>query len=195
MFLWQRKGISPGKYHKLYINSATSQIKRMIFQGKEGQSPEQPSLTSKLTLLWAVDWTRDLLRSLPTWIILCSCDFLKWKITSYRFAVTGGISQMQIALWSTVGRVPLTAETLGCLAIPRRMSSALPIFLLSCCCSHDPTGCWIRWLSWPKASLVSWLTHGSDTARDKRMGKGGAICPGLILEEQGPSFLCQQAVT
>lgn len=31
---------------------------------------EQPGLTSGLALLWARDWSRDLLRSLPAWIAL-----------------------------------------------------------------------------------------------------------------------------
>lgn len=35
-------------------------------------SPEQPSLTPDL--LWAVGWTTDLLRSLPTWVIVWFSD-------------------------------------------------------------------------------------------------------------------------
>lgn len=38
------------------------------FQAPTGYSPEQASLTSESTLLWAGGWARDLLRPLPAWI-------------------------------------------------------------------------------------------------------------------------------
>lgn len=51
----------PGKYNKLYIHCTSSQIKRMIFEGKKEQKSKQTSLNS---LLWSGGWTRNLLRSL-----------------------------------------------------------------------------------------------------------------------------------
>ena len=40
------------------------------FQDLTGQSPEQPGLVSGLMLCWVEGWTRDVLRSPPTWLIL-----------------------------------------------------------------------------------------------------------------------------
>ena len=44
------------------------------FQDATVQSCEQSSLISELTLLWAGVWTKDILRSLPTQVILWCYD-------------------------------------------------------------------------------------------------------------------------
>lgn len=44
------------------------------FEDPAGSSPEQPDLTSQLTLLWAGGWTGGLLNSLPAWIMWLFCD-------------------------------------------------------------------------------------------------------------------------
>ena len=44
------------------------------FKGLNGYSHERSDLTLELTMLWAGGWTRSLLRCLPIWIILWSCE-------------------------------------------------------------------------------------------------------------------------
>lgn len=39
-----------------------------------GHKPEQPGLTSALTLLWIQDWSGGLPRFLPTWFFLWCCN-------------------------------------------------------------------------------------------------------------------------
>lgn len=59
---------------------------RWCLEGWAGQSLGKPGLNSALFLLWAGGWSRHLLMSLPTWIVLCFCN----KVPVACFSKTNG---------------------------------------------------------------------------------------------------------
>lgn len=77
IYLWLSYQSSPwvrllSHWACLRAGDGQPQHHRGSFQDPIGESPEQPGLGSRLTLLWAWAWARALLRSLQAWIILWS---------------------------------------------------------------------------------------------------------------------------
>lgn len=77
----ERRGVRNGSKEKLFLYNDIPAMAQAAqrgcaisvlwgFQVSSGSSPGQPGLTLELPLLWGGGWTRNLLRSLPAWVIL-----------------------------------------------------------------------------------------------------------------------------